>query len=374
MKILLAANPESTHTRRWVHALHARGIEIVLFSLTHFDSDYYRQFEGLRWYCMKDASDLAKRDSKFRKLSYLSAIRKLKSILRAEQPDLLHAHYASSYGFVAALCGFHPYIVSVWGSDVFEFPRTSFIARYMLRHTLRKADVVLSTSHSMAVETKKYTTKEIRVTPFGIDTAVFQNTGKRLHFKPDDVVIGSIKTLETVYGHETLLRSFAQLHRMGLGLSLKLLLVGGGSLKSSLEALAVTLGISEHIVFTGFVEHERILDYFSSIDIFVIPSFQESFGVVALEAAACELPVVASRVGGLPEVVDEGVTALLVEPNNTQQLTDALHQLVIDAPLRKAMGLAGRAFVKEHYEWNRCVDTMIDIYANHGLGKIKDKR
>jgi glycosyltransferase involved in cell wall biosynthesis len=364
MKILMAANPNSTHTRRWVQALYAQGIEIVLFSLTHFDTDYYKQFDGVRWYCMKDASDLAKRESRFRKLSYFRAIGKLKKILKIEAPDILHAHYASSYGFVAARCGYHPLIVSVWGSDVFEFPRSSVIARKMLRYSLRKADVVLSTSHNMAAETQKYTTKNIQVTPFGIDTSVFTNAGKRLHFKQEDVVIGSIKTLEPVYGHEKLLHAFARLHNMKQTHAIKLLLVGDGSLKASLEALAVTLGISEHVVFTGFVEHEQILDYFSSIDIFVISSFQESFGVVALEAASCELPVVASRVGGLPEVVDEGVTALLVEPGNIQELTDALHKLVNDLQLRRSMGLAGRAFVKEHYEWNRCVETMLTVYKD----------
>lgn len=362
MKILIAANPDSTHTRKWVQALHARGSEVVLFSLTQFDVAFYEGMAGVRWYCMKDASSLAKRENKFRKLSYLSSVGKLKKILKAEQPDILHAHYASSYGFVAALSGFHPLIVSVWGSDIFEFPRGSMIARHMIRYTLKKADTVLSTSNVMAEETRKYTSKPIQITPFGIDTKVFDNNGARLFFSREDLIIGTIKTLEPVYGQETLLRSFAQLKNIFPALSLKLLIVGDGSLRKPLETLANELGISHELLFTGFVDHTHIVDYFSSIDIFAVPSLQESFGVSALEASACRLPVVASNVGGLPEVVQEGVTGFLTEPGNADLLTEALSKLIKDAPLRKSMGVKGRLFVKAVYEWDLCVEGMFMVY------------
>jgi glycosyltransferase involved in cell wall biosynthesis len=364
MKILIAANPDSTHTRKWVKSLHERGIEIVLFSLTRFDTEYYQSFQGLRWYCMKDAASLAKRDTRWGKLSYLSSIGKLKRILRAEQPDILHAHYASSYGFVAALSGFHPLIVSVWGSDVFEFPTRSVLSRKMLRYTFRKADVVLSTSHIMATETAKYTNKAVQVTPFGIDTSVFKHTGNRFVFAPTDVVIGSIKALEPVYGQAVLLRAFAQLLSSHPNVPLKLLIVGEGSLRAQLEATATRLGVMDDTLFVGHVGHHQIVEYFSSIDIFVVSSFQESFGVSALEAASCELPVIASRVGGLPEVVVDGQSGLLIDTGNVDALALALGSLIDDAPRRKAMGAAGRDFVQRQYEWASCVDRMMGIYTN----------
>ncbi len=361
MKVVVAANPDSTHTRKWVLALHTRGIEVVLFSLTAFDVSYYQQFLGIRWYGLEESSTLVKQETGFRKLSYLKGIGRLKNVLKVEKPDLLHAHYASSYGFVAALSGYHPYIVSVWGSDVFQFPRGSWIARKMLKYTFRKADNILSTSKVMADETRIYTAKSVAVTPFGIDTSIMVNDHSRLYFTTDDVVIGSIKTLEQVYGHELLLAAFAEL-KVHCDKSVKLLIVGDGSLRSMLEAKAVSLGIAEDTVFTGFVEHERIVSYFSSIDIFAITSLQESFGVAAIEASSCGLPVVATEVGGLPEVVQNSITGMLVESGNIAAFAEALKSLVENPELRSRMGEAGRNFVKENYEWNVCVDKMLEIY------------
>ena len=100
----------------------------------------------------------------------------------------------------------------------------------------------------------------------------------------------------------------------------------------------------------------------NSFDIYVHPSIcTESFGVAVLEASACGCPVVATRVGGVPEVCIDGQTGILVEPNNSDVLADAIIKLAKNAQLRNNMGMAGRDFVVKNYDWNKNVRTMLEL-------------
>jgi glycosyltransferase involved in cell wall biosynthesis len=100
-----------------------------------------------------------------------------------------------------------------------------------------------------------------------------------------------------------------------------------------------------------------------SVSVSVSTLDSESFGVAVLEAAACEKPVVVSSVGGLPEVVEDGVTGLVVPPRDPVRTADAIEKLVLDDALRRRMGAAGRRRVADAYDWERSVDTMLSYYA-----------
>jgi glycosyltransferase involved in cell wall biosynthesis len=100
------------------------------------------------------------------------------------------------------------------------------------------------------------------------------------------------------------------------------------------------------------------------MDIFVVPSLQESFGVAAVEAAAAGLPVLASNVGGLPEVVVDGETGFLVPPADVEALSGRLSQLIADPALRQRMGQAGCTFIKAHYDWKANAAQMESLYQS----------
>ena len=130
--------------------------------------------------------------------------------------------------------------------------------------------------------------------------------------------------------------------------------------------LAGRLNLESKTRFCGYIEHEDIPAFFSGLDIFVMPSISdgESFGVAALEASATGLPVVASRVGGVPEVIDDGVTGFLVERGNVVQLADAICKLIPNAGLRRTMGLAGRKLVESRYDWQDNLEEMQNLYLD----------
>lgn len=139
-------------------------------------------------------------------------------------------------------------------------------------------------------------------------------------------------------------------------------MAGSGELRSQLEALTQQLGLMRHISFAGAIEHRRIPEFLADVDIFVMPSIWEAFGVAAVEAQAMGIPVVATNVGGIPKVVLDGETGILVEPRNSEQLAQAILTLIEDPALRRQMGERGRKHVLANYRWEDNAALMERLY------------
>ena len=174
MKILIVSDATSVHTQRWVEALKNSGLEIVLYSIVPYSGDFYKQLEVKCHYFNLFNYKREKKGKLYPIKRHLEAIKDLKKVIKEEKPQILHSHYLTSYSFIAALSGFHPFVVSAWGSDVYIYPKKSPLHAQMLRFILKRADKILSTSHIMAKETRKYTSRQIEITPFGVDTSHFR--------------------------------------------------------------------------------------------------------------------------------------------------------------------------------------------------------
>jgi len=361
MKILLLSDPNSSHTIKWAKSLADHDLNILIFGLSHFNVNYYDSYKNINVISLKQ--HIAGNEGTPSKLKYLKALPIVKSLIKEFKPDIVHAHYATSYGLLGTLSGFHPYMLSVWGSDVFSFPKISFLHRFILKYNLRKADKILSTSHAMANETKLYTNKDIEVTPFGIDLEQFRPKVVDSIFDDNDIVIGTIKTLEKIYGIEYLIRAFKIVHNKYQSLSLKLLIVGSGNLEEELKLLVRELDIERQTVFIGKVAYNEVSKYHNMLSVYVSISISESFGVAVIEASACCKPVIVSNVGGLPEVVENEVTGLIVPPCNPEETAEAIEKLIFDEKLKDSFGKAGRERVKKLYNWDDNVKQMLEIYS-----------
>jgi len=292
------------------------------------------------------------------KSGYLFALPRIKSRIAAMDPDLLHAHHLTSYGFLAALTGFHPLIASAWGSDILVSPRRWPFYKVTLRHTLEKADLVTVTSRAMRVEGRKYSRKEVHVVPFGVDTDRF---AKRKTGSPErHFTIGSVKALTENSGIRYLIESFALLKRTFP--DIRLHLVGAGPEEARLKELVDDLEMTGEVRFWGQVPHEELPERLNQMDLLVMPSLSESFGVAALEAAACELPVIATRVGGLPEVVRDGQTGYLVPPRDPRVLAGKIKELIQRPELARRLGKNGRRMVLNEYVWEKNARKMEMLY------------
>jgi glycosyltransferase involved in cell wall biosynthesis len=253
---------------------------------------------------------------------------------------------------------------------VLEAPRWSPLHYLLTRYALSRTDHVTATGLRLANATLRYTppAQPVTVVPYGVDLERFQPSARN-GARPGDLVVGAVARLSPEKGLDLLLRAVARLIENGT--PMRVLLAGAGPSRASLAQLAERLGIRERVEFRGEVPHEQVPAVLAELDIFAMPSRAEGFGVAALEAQATELPVVASRVHGLPDVVDDGRTGLLVPPGDVGELAGAIGRLADDAALRSSMGQAGRAFVSERYRWEESTAQMERLY-HHLIGPFTE--
>lgn len=347
MRLCFLAPANSIHTRRWVEYMANRGHRVDIITFHRGD-----KIPKVKVHYLPSPA----------KLIYPFFLSKIRFLIKIINPDILHAHYASSYGLLGACSGFHPFVLSVWGWDVMNFPENSFLHKLLVKYTLKKADRITATSHILksTVVSLAPMQGKISIIPFGADLVSFRPQGKRKENKT--VTIGTVKALRNKYGIEFLIQAFALVKKKFKNVDL--IIVGKGPLRESLEQLSIKLGCAEKTHFIGEISYSQVPEYLGKMHVFVVPSIDESesFGVAAVEASACELPVIASNVGGLPEVVIDKKTGLLVDPRNPQALAEAIIRLIENPGLRREYGRRGREFVMENYDWQENAKRMENLY------------
>jgi glycosyltransferase involved in cell wall biosynthesis len=358
MRIMILADGNSAHTIRWVNALAGFNLEICLISLTTIDNDNYTS--TIRSISLNQDLSTSSNSSWAEKLQYLRLRKHIRQQIKEFKPDILHAYYASSHGLLGALSGFQPYIISVWGSDVFEFPHQGILQKKILSYNLKKATLIQATSKALKLETQKYTQNPIQEIPFGIDLNQFYPKT----IVKQEFVVGTIKGMRKVYGIDRLIQSFAWAVKLKPELKWKLLLVGDGPDRPKYEALCKENNIYNLVEFTGQVHHDQTVDYYNKMNLFVALSRSESFGVAVLEAAACEVPAIVSQVGGLPEVVINKKTGYIHQGDDYESIANRMITLALQEDLRVQLGKNARKFVAEKYLWEKNTNKQISIYQD----------
>lgn len=360
-RVALVSTPASIHTVRWANGLAGLGQEVHLVALDPRPADGLS--DDVEVHRLSSATPGTLR-------GYLGLAPRLRGLLTRLAPDLVNSHFATNYGAAASLacCGLGlPHLLSVWGADVYDFPGRSRLHPAALRLILTGATVIGSTSVCMAHQTRRFTSRPIDITPFGVDTDIFLPSRGPVQ-AGDPVVIGTVKTMAPKYGIDTLIDAFARLQEISC-VPTRLRLVGGGPQLEELRRLAERLQVADLVDFTGPVSYHAVPEALGGLDVFAALSNSESFGVAAVEAGACGLPVVVSDAEGLAEVTEDGRTGIVVPRNDPAAAAEAL-KVLVESPARRAeMGIAGRAHVTEEYSWERSLELMIAA-QDHALSLV----
>lgn len=240
------------------------------------------------------------------------------------------------------------------------------------RLVARSADrIVVATSHERDLLAQRYGARpeDIAVVPCGVDLDIFhpmdkEAARKQLGLADDERIILFVGRIEPLKGIDILISAAAQLHEEAD--FFHAVIVGGDARAETrvreLKSLATNLGVEHHVTFVGAVDHERLPLYYSAADVCVVPSFYESFGLVAVEAMACGTPVVASRVGGLVTTVRDGETGYLVPWRCPEPFAERLDLLLRNDELRASLGGAAREAV-QRFRWSNVAEAMDGIYS-----------
>ncbi len=360
MRVCYLADAPYVHTRRWVQHFAEAGwdADVISFRPATIDGARVHYVGGLE---------------RLGKARYLVHAPRVRRLVRSLRPDLVHALHLTSYGFLAALAGVRPNVVSVWGTDVLEAPSLSPLHLGITRYALGSASAVTATGLHLAQQTLRYLPQDrpVTVVPYGVDLERFAPAADREQERKP-FVVGSVGRLSPEKGLEHLLEAARCL--LAEGVDLRVLLAGDGPSRARLERRAAEPPLAGRVEFLGEVEHDAVPEALRRLDVFVMPSTWEGFGVAALEASACGLPVVASAIHGIPDVVVSGRTGLLVPPRDPAALAAALRRLLEDPSLRRRLGQAGREFVAGAYRWQDNAAAMERVYREALRNPAQDGR
>ena len=283
------------------------------------------------------------------------AFARLLRIVRARQPEILHTHlvHADFHGLVAGRLARVPVLASTkHGFNPFRDRRLFAIAD---RAVGRLADVHIAISAGLArylAEREGFEVSSFEIVHYGIEP------GSEPSSPPGRPRLAVVGRLIPIKGHGVLLRALAAARAEVPGITLEI--AGEGALETELRTTVAQLGLDDSVSFLGHVP--RVAGVFERAEVVVVPSLGEGFGMVALEAMEHGRAVIASAVGGLPEIVDDGSTGLLVPPSDVGALAAAIRELAGDATRAAAFGAAGRERAVAEFSQRRCTERTVEIY------------
>jgi N-acetyl-alpha-D-glucosaminyl L-malate synthase BshA len=299
----------------------------------------------------------------------LALATKMATVARAEKLDLLHVHYAIPHSISAILAResikqkrYVPVITTLHGTDItLVGADRSYLP--ITRYGLQQSDGVTAVSKFL---------KQATIETFDFDDVeVIPNFICGCHYRRqpdsplrDEIAPGGERLLVHVSNFRAVKRPVDCVEILSRvrqeGVNARLVMVGDGPERSAVAYRAETLDVADHVLFVG--KQANIADYLGVADVFLLPSELESFGLAALEAQACEVPVIATRIGGIPEVVSEGETGYLSDVGDVEKMSQDTLRLLADEDVRRAFGEKGRELGLQRYGSDKIIPQYISFY------------
>ena len=352
MRICYVGDGASIHTQRWVNYFARKRHEVHLICwklMPGYD-------ENIHIHLLTRVAPRIWAVSQ-----YLSAslwIFQTRHLVKKIKPDIVDGHFITVYGFLAACSGFHPLVVSAWGSDILIYPRRNFFFKAITKYALRKADIVTCDSEvaregltELGAEPAK-----IRVILKGVDTQQFspQHRSQELREKlgtHEAPIVISIRNLKPIYNVEMLIKAIPLV--LGQVPGTKFIIAGDGEQRSTLTNLADSLGVSDSIRFVGWVSHDELPKYLASSDIYVSTSLSDTSHISLQEAMACQLAPVVTDIPANRAWIEDGKNGFIVPVNDIKALAGKVVHLVKNEHLRKEFGRTNRHIIQEKAEYEK---------------------
>jgi len=361
MRICYVADGASIHTQRWVNYFARKGHEIHLICwklLPGYD-------ENIHIHLLTRVAPRIWAVSQY--LSALLWIFQTWHLIKKIKPDIVDGHFITVYGFLAACSGFHPLVVSAWGSDILIYPRRNFFFKAITKYALKRADVITCDSEVAQEGLTKLGAEpaKIRVIFKGVDTQQFspQHRSQELREKLgvyEVPTVVSIRNLKPIYNVEMLIKAIP------LALSqvpeTKFIIAGDGEQRSTLTNLANSLGVSDSIRFVGWVSHDELPKYLASSDIYVSTSLSDTSHISLQEAMACQLAPVVTDIPANRAWIEDSKNGFIVPVNDIKALADKVVYVIKNKQVQEKFGRANRRIIQKRAEYTTGMAKMEGVY------------
>jgi glycosyltransferase involved in cell wall biosynthesis len=306
-----------------------------------------------------------------KRLNFLIRTWQTRRLVRKIKPDILHAHYIFGYGLFGALSGFHPFVVSPWGSDIATFPEKSKIHRSLVKYALKRADLVHVGDETTAERVKSLIggRSSIHLIKWGIKPDLFRPNRN----KKDDIIRSLyLRKSQEPYGPETLLYAIPKVIKEHE--NVEFLMLKSGKEINKTYSIVKKLGIEKYVKFIDEIPYDRVPKLMNSCDIFVEAVYRETvvgIGITDFEAMSCELPVLLPNTPGIEQFIKNEVNGLVYKGEDSDSLSKVIIRLVEDEGLRKKLGKNARQYVLKKQDWNKNMKLMENFYEKLTKGGIK---
>jgi glycosyltransferase involved in cell wall biosynthesis len=289
-------------------------------------------------------------------------------IVKKEKIGVIHSHWwipSGVVGLVLSKMVNKPYIVTSHGTDVFMLKKFSFL-KFLARLVFNNAKSVTVVSNSIKnilITTLKVSPTKINIFPMAAELNLFYPTPVK---KREENIILSIGRFIELKGYKYLIEAIRILKKKGK--KIKLMLIGEGPEEELLKEKVKLLGLTEEVEFVGFKPKEELNYFYNMCDVFVLPSVtdssgkQEGLGLVLLEAMSCKKPVIGTKSGGIPDIIKNGKTGLLVEEKDTSGLAKTIERVLKDEKLATTLAQNGYKYVIENFTASKIARKIEKIY------------
>lgn len=276
-----------------------------------------------------------------------------RSVLKAEKPDLLHAGWIQTSGFLAALSGFHPFILMPWGSDIIHFSKNCLRNRIVTYFTIHSADMVTCDCEyekRIVADDFNYPPDRVFAMPWAVDFRFFNKDATDPNLKKAIGMEGKklllmMRIFRPEYGIEDFIRALPMVRKENP--DARAVMIGYGPMESELKKLASGLGLDDFIYWPGYLPQSEIVKYMNISDVYVSTSLRDGSSSSLLEAMACGLPVVASDIPGNLEWIEDGLNGAIVKKSDPVSVASGINKLLKDESLRRTMSQANARKIKE---------------------------
>lgn len=297
---------------------------------------------------------------------------------RKDQFDIFHALYAFPSGLIAAICGKIakvPIVISCVGSDLMILPK-NFLYKTLILWAAKSANKIICVAEPLKHAALRigFDPEKITIIPPGVDVENFdlriskEETRRKLGLLEKSKIILFVGRLIPVKRPDRIIRALKRI--LGSNSSVHLVVIGDGSLRAHLMKLSYDLGVQDHVRFEGSIPHERVPLYYAACDVLILPSDSEGLPTVILEAMASRRPVIASAVGGVPNLIVDGVNGMLIDPRDEDAIVTSINGVLSSNKFRSITYAAFRT--AEDYDWKILIRKIEDVYvrASHRFLKV----
>jgi glycosyltransferase involved in cell wall biosynthesis len=363
MKICYIADGSSIHTQRWIHYFVARDHEVHLI--------YWKTRPGyhqnVRIHYLKRFAPAVWLVTRY--FSFLQWIFRVRKLLKEIKPDVLDSHFVIDNGLLAACSGFHPYVVTAWGSDVLIFPRRNFVWRIVAGYVLKRADKIICDSEVVKTGLLTLGAQPEKITKVynGINTSQFspaksdEALKSKLGANGSPIVI-SIRHLRPLYNVEMLVRAVPLV--LERAPQARFVIAGDGYQRGYLETLTTELGVAQNVSFIGYIAHDELPGYLASSDIYITTSRSDSSSQSLQEAMACELAPVATDLPANREWITDGENGLIVPQDDHKALAEKIVYLIENSETRAKFGKINRKLIADNAEYDKEMGKVEKLYAS----------